>query len=369
VPAPARKLAKRPTGSKLGKYTLTQVLGQGGYGDVHLGATLAGPKVAVKVLNAAASRDEDTVTRFKRESDTAQRLAHPGIVRILEVGSSRGRHYIVMELVRGGSFRKLLERPDVPPSTVIAVLAEVAHALAFAHAQGVVHRDVKPANVLLTRSGRAKVADFGLARSVDQSSLTTEGRILGTAVYMSPEQVRGQRATAASDVYSLGIMIYEAITGELPFSAETQLGFLYQHAEVEPPPPVVRGGYPNALAQLALACLAKDAAARPSMAEVAAALDQAQRPPGALRVAWRAVRRFARRAIRRLLLIAIAALVVASIVAIAAPQLLDPLCNDWFGGASFRLARRGAQAAHDAIFGASPASPAPAPSPPSKPAR
>src|SRR6185295_16300756 len=107
------------------------------------------------------------------------------------------------------------------------VLAEVAHALAFAHAQGVVHRDVKPENVLLTRAGRAKVADFGLARTVDQSSLTTQGRILGTAVYMSPEQVRGHRATSASDVYAFGLMLYQAITGERPFTADTQLGYLY----------------------------------------------------------------------------------------------------------------------------------------------
>jgi len=340
VTAPQKAATKRPTGAKVGKYTLTQVLGQGGYGDVHLGETIAGQKVAVKVLNAKASHDADTVIRFKRESDTARRLEHPSIVRIVEVGSSRGRHYIVMELVRGGSMRRMLERPDATPASIVAVLAEVAHALAFAHAQGVVHRDVKPENVLLTRAGRAKVADFGLARTVDQSSLTTEGRILGTAVYMSPEQVRGQRATSASDVYAVGIMIYEAITGDLPFRAETQLGFLYQHAEVAPPRPVVRAGYPAALGALALACLAKDAAARPTMAEVAERLDHAQqRRP---RWTWRALK------------IALLVVLAACALAIAVPSVLDPLCQDWFGAAPFRLARRGAHAAHNAVWPSSP---------------
>jgi len=338
VPSPAPKTAKRPTGAKVGKYTLTQVLGQGGYGDVHLGVATAGPKVAVKILNARASRDEDTVARFKREADTGQRLEHPSIVRIVEVGSSRGRHYIVMELMRGGSLRRLLERPDAPAAEVIAVLAEVANALAFAHAQGVVHRDVKPENVLLTQAGRAKVADFGLARAADQSSMTTEGRILGTAVYMSPEQVRGQRATAASDVYSVGIMIYEAITGGLPFTADSQLGYLYQHAEVEPPRPVVRAGYPVSLGNLALACLAKDPAERPTMAQIAERLRRT------LQVRPRSV---------RVLRIAIPVIVLLCALAIALPWLLDPLCRDWFGAAPFRLARRGAQAAHAIVFPAS----------------
>jgi len=235
------------------------------------------------------------------------------------------------------------------PTAVISVLAEVAHALAFAHAQGVVHRDVKPENVLLTRAGRAKVADFGLARAVDQSSLTTEGRILGTAVYMSPEQVRGQRATAASDVYAVGIMIYEAITGMPPFQADTQLGYLYQHAELAPPRPVVRRGYPAALGALALACLAKEAANRPTMAEVAARLDQAKQPRRRLvRLLWRVLR------------IALPVVVALSVIAIAAPSVLDPLCGDWALAAPFRLARRNARAAHDAVSRAVWPSPEPA---------
>jgi serine/threonine-protein kinase len=336
VPAPAQKsLAPRPTGAKVGKYTLRVKLGQGAYGEVHLGVPSRGPRVAVKLLSATAARHADTITRFKREADTARRLDHPSIIRILDVGSSRGRHYIIMELVRGGSLRSLLERAAAPPASVLAVLAEVAAALAYAHAQGVVHRDVKPENVLLTRAGRAKVADFGLARTVDQSSLTTQGRILGTAVYMSPEQVRGQRATAASDVYAFGVMLYEAISGDRPFTADSQLGYLYQHAEVDPPRPVIRKHYPAALAGLALACLAKEPADRPAMAEVAERLAAAARP---------------RPRARRLLGLAIVVVALVCAAIIAVPALLDPLCGDWFGAAPFRLARRAAHSAHATVF-------------------
>jgi serine/threonine protein kinase len=336
VTAPAPKtLTPRPTGAKVGKYALKAILGQGGYGDVHLGVPRTGPKVAVKVLNATASRDADTVTRFKREADTAQRLEHPSIVRIVDVGSSRGRHYIVMELVRGGSLRRLLKDPAAPPDQTLSVLTEVALALAFAHAQGVVHRDVKPENVLLTKAGRAKVADFGLARAIDQSSFTTEGRILGTAVYMSPEQVRGLRATTASDVYAMGVMVYEAITGARPFNADSQLGYLYQHAEVEPPRPVLRDGYPPALAGLALACLAKEPGERPTMAQVAERLAAASQ---------------VRRRVVRVRWVAIPLVAILCALAIGVPSLLDPLCGDWFGAPAFRQVRRGARAAHEAAF-------------------
>lgn len=267
--SPATKLGpKRLTGSKVGKYTLKELLGQGGYGAVYVGEPKRGSSVAVKVLDASRARDEDAIARFKREGETAKRLSHPNIVRVLDVGSSRSRQYLVMELVRGGSLERLLRR-DGAAERVLPVLVETARALAYAHEQGVIHRDVKPANILLTRSGRAKVADFGLARAVDHSSMTTEGKMLGTASYMSPEQVRGERASAASDVYAVGIMIYDAISGQLPFNSDTQLGFLYQHAEVEPPPPIVRPPYPASLATLSLACLAKNPDDRPTMAMVA----------------------------------------------------------------------------------------------------
>jgi eukaryotic-like serine/threonine-protein kinase len=296
--------AKRGHAAKVGKYTLALPIGKGGYGEVFVGVQKSGPRVAIKMLDASHCRDEDALLRFKREAETARRLEHPNIVRLIDVGSSRNRHYIIMELVRGGSLKALMSRePELERArTVLAVLVETARALAYAHERGIVHRDVKPANILVTRSGKAKVADFGLARAIDQSSMTTHGKVLGTAAYMSPEQARGLRATNASDVYSIGIILYEVATGAAPFQSDNQLGFLYQHAEVEPPAPAVRAPYPPALGELALACLQKDSADRPVMTYVADRLAAISlRPP----------RRFLRLAILfALLVIAIAALLV-----------------------------------------------------------
>jgi serine/threonine-protein kinase len=336
VPGPAVKVtAKRLTGAKVGEYRLAEVLGTGGYGEVYVGKPATGRKVAIKVLDAQHVRDEDAVERFKREAETARRLEHPGIVRVIDVGSSRGRHYLVMELVSGGSLHKLLRREHADPARVLAVLVDTARALAFAHGQGVVHRDIKPANILLTRAGKAKVADFGLARAIEHSSMTTEGKLIGTATYMSPEQARGERATSAADVYSLGVMLYQATTGRLPFESDSHLGFLYQHAEIEPPRPEVRPPFPAALGKLALDCLAKDPLARPTMARVAERLAAASlvRP----------------HRIRRIAIIAAAALALLAALAIAAPQLFDPLTGRWFGAPPFRALQRGARAAHEAI--------------------
>jgi serine/threonine protein kinase len=337
MPGPVvRVAAKRLRGSKIGEYTIAEVLGTGGYGEVYAGKPSAGRKVAIKVLDAVHVRDEDAVERFKREAETARRLEHPSIVRVIDVGSSRGRHYLVMELVSGGSLHKLLRRGGADAAKVLTVLVDAARALAFAHEQGVVHRDVKPANILLTRAGRAKVADFGLARAIDHSSMTTEGKLIGTATYMSPEQARGERATSASDVYAMGVMIYQAITGRLPFESDSHLGFLYQHAEIEPPRPEIRPPFPAALGKLALDCLAKDSAARPTMARVA------ERLATAALVRPHRVRRYA--------LVAAAALVLLAVLVISLPRVLGPLTGGWFGAAPFRALQRSAQGAHDAIL-------------------
>jgi serine/threonine-protein kinase len=320
---------------KIGKYTLGKQLGHGAFGDVFLASWKEG-NVAIKILDAAAARDEEAVARFKREAETAQRLEHPNVVRVIDVGSARGRHYIVMEVVRGGSLRELLDA-GADPQSVLHVLAETASALAHAHDQGIVHRDVKPENVLLTRSRHAKVADFGLARAVDQKSMTTDGRLMGTALYMSPEQCKGARATGASDVYALGVLIYEAVTGARPFDGDQAIALIYQHAEVEPRTPRARPPYPPSLGGHPRPWHAKDPRDRPTMKEVAARL-------AATTLLRR--RRFLRPAV-----IAPAALVLLVALTILVPSVLSPLCGDWFGGGVFRGWRRGAHAVHVAIFG------------------
>jgi serine/threonine-protein kinase len=287
--------------------------------------------VAIKILDPQLAKDEGALERFQREADSAKRLEHDNIVRVLHVGSWRGKYYLVMELLRGGSFRELLRKDD-PPEALLAVLGDVARGLAFAHDSGVIHRDVKPENILLTRSRKAKVADFGLARADDLTTLTTDGRVLGTPIYMSPEQARGQRATAASDVYAVGMLIFEVAAGERPFSSDTTHGYLYQHVEQEPPTPRVRSPYPPSLGQLALRCLVKDPMKRPSMAEVAARLDE-----------------IAIVAPRRIPWVAVSAIAVAllCIAAVAFPRMFDPLCGPWFGAGLFRALRAAAQHAHD----------------------
>ncbi len=320
----------------MGKYALERLLGRGAFGEVYLGVPRSGPEVAIKVLDAAVTHERSVVVRFEREAATAKRLEHPGIVRILDVGAQRGRHYIVMELVRGGSFRRFL-RKDGAAEKVVPILTDVAHALAYAHGQGVVHRDVKPENILLTRARRAKVADFGLARAADNSTMTTDGHMLGTAMYMSPEHASGGRATPASDVYAVGLMIYEAISGERPFSSETTYGLIYQHVSHVPPRPRVRKPYASALATLALRCLAKDPGERPAMAEVATRLEESAlvRP-----VRWARVGAIA------------AAVTAALFLALAVhPALANPLCGDWFGAPPFRAVRGAASAVHDKVVG------------------
>src|SRR5437016_450045 len=187
------------------RYELLRVLGRGGMAQVYLGTDrVLGRQVAVKVLGSQFSRDSSFVTRFRREAQAAASLTHPNVVGVFDTGSDDGTHYIVMEYVQGKTLAQVI-REDAPllPERAVEIAEAVAGGLAFAHRQGIIHRDVKPGNIMLTPSGDAKVMDFGIARAAAGDSLTQTATVLGTAAYFSPEQAQGAKVDARSDVYSL----------------------------------------------------------------------------------------------------------------------------------------------------------------------
>jgi eukaryotic-like serine/threonine-protein kinase len=220
------------------RYELEELVGHGGMSSVYKAHdTLLERNVALKVLHEQYNEDEEFVERFKREARSVAQLQHPNIVTVIDRGEEDGRQYIVFEYIDGENLKELVVRKgrlDVGEALEIAV--EIARGLAFAHENGLVHRDVKPQNVLLNGDGRAKVTDFGIARSVDvEHSVTQTGTVLGTSTYIAPEQASGQPVDAQTDVYALGVVLYEMLTGELPFPGENFVAVAMKHVH-EPPP-------------------------------------------------------------------------------------------------------------------------------------
>jgi serine/threonine-protein kinase len=253
------------------RYELREQLGSGAMGEVWRAAdNLLERPVAVKVLRTDGSADTD---RFRLEAQTAGRLSHPNVVGMYDFGSHQDLLYLVMEFVDGWSLAQELSlRGTLDPSEAAALAAQLASGLAAAHEQGVIHRDVKPANVMLTDDDTAKIADFGIARFTDQAGagLTSTGKILGTAGYLAPERALGRPAQPASDVYSLGCVLYELLTGRPPFVAPTTLAVVQQHVDTEPTPPVrLRPEIPEPLSDYVLLLLAKDPAHRPTADQAA----------------------------------------------------------------------------------------------------
>jgi tRNA A-37 threonylcarbamoyl transferase component Bud32 len=216
-----------------GRYRIEAEIGSGGMSTVYLAfdQTLE-RRVAVKILHSEVSRDESALERFRREARTVARLSHPHIVMVIDAGEDRGRPYIVFEYVKGETLKNRINRRGrLPISEAVAYAIEVGRALETAHEHQLVHRDVKPQNVLLDEEGRAKVTDFGIARSLEigTQQLTGAGRVVGTTDYVSPEQALGHEVTGQSDIYSLGIMLYEMLTGEAPFKADSSLEVATMH--------------------------------------------------------------------------------------------------------------------------------------------
>ena len=260
-----------------GRYRLVELLGQGGMATIYRATDAQlGREVAVKVLHAEYGRDPDFVARFKQEAQAAASLSHPNIVGVYDFGADADGPYIVMELVDGEDVATLLARNGpLPPRQAARLAAEAAHALGAAHARGIVHRDVKPGNILVSADGRVKVADFGIARAWADARLTLPGVTLGSVHYFSPEQALGEQATEASDIYSLGIVLYELLTGRRPWEGDNAAAVAM--ARISAPPPLVsdvRPNVPPVLEAIDRRALSPDPAARfPSAEAMAKALE------------------------------------------------------------------------------------------------
>lgn len=224
-------------GETFGKCQLLRLLGKGGMGSVYLAEHLfLKRRVAIKILSRDLCADPEETARFEREAVAAARLDHENIVRIHDVDEDDGRPFIVMEYVEGEDLDELIRRKGPLPARAVAeIIREVARALEHAHAAGVVHRDIKPANVLLRKDGRVKITDFGLARQVGERELGDDGTVLGTPYYVSPEQAQGLPADGRSDIYSLGITFYQALTGKRPFDGRSPESVVRKHLDPRRP--------------------------------------------------------------------------------------------------------------------------------------
>jgi serine/threonine protein kinase len=239
----------------LDRYEVGRLLGAGGMAEVFEGRDrLLARRVAIKVLQSQFVRDPSFLIRFKREAQAAASLSHPNIVGVYDTGSEDGTHFIVMEYVDGRTLKDVI-RAEGPlyPERAAEICADVCNALAAAHARGLIHRDIKPGNVMLTPEGKVKVMDFGIARATTSETITQTAAVIGTAQYISPEQAQGQTVDYRSDLYSLGCCLYEMLTGNVPYTGATPVAIAYRHVREDPTPP--RQLNPDIPAPLEAICL------------------------------------------------------------------------------------------------------------------
>lgn len=257
-----------------GRYQIGEYIGQGGMATVYRGTDLKlGRQVAIKVMKSELSEDEQFRSRFRQEAQSASRMAHPTIVRVFDAGDdliqtadgSKRLPFIVMEYIDGTNLRKFVDEHPLSEGEVARIVESVLTALEYSHRAGVVHRDIKPANIMITKSGQVKVMDFGIARAVSDTSSTLQQTtaILGTAAYFSPEQAKGEVVDARTDLYSTAVLLYELLTGDVPFRGDTAVAVAYQHVSERPQPPSERKpGISPALDRVVLYGLGKDRARR-----------------------------------------------------------------------------------------------------------
>jgi serine/threonine protein kinase len=271
-------------GQTIGKYKISDRLGQGGMAEVYKAHH---PKlnrtVTIKVLHSYLAEGEDFLARFEREARAVASLRHPHIVQIYDFDVQGELYYMVMEYIDGGNLQeKLLQLANtgefLPIEQVLSIMKQIASALDYAHKLGIIHRDIKPSNILLDSSGGAYLADFGIARMMSSTQFTSTGSLIGTPTYMSPEQGRGDELTPVSDIYSLGVILYEMLTGKVPFTSETTpLAIIHKHIHESPPKPTtLRPDIPIAAEQVILRALEKEPADRfKNAGEMVAALEAA----------------------------------------------------------------------------------------------
>lgn len=245
-----------------GRYQLQEAIGGGGMAIVYRAVdTLLDRVVAIKMLRAQFAEDEEFVLRFRQEAQAAARLAHPNIVNVYDVGVDEKEYYIVMEYVDGPTLKDvIIERAPLPVEEAIDISKQICNALSQAHEQHIVHRDIKPHNILLTKFGVVKVTDFGIARAVTGNTITDRQAtsVLGSVHYFSPEQARGAKTDAKSDIYSLGVVMYEMLTGSLPFSGTSPVSVALKHLRerfIEPRE--MNKAIPQSLENIILRCLVK----------------------------------------------------------------------------------------------------------------
>jgi serine/threonine-protein kinase len=256
-------------GATLGRYQVIARLGRGGMADVYKAFQPSLDRyVAVKVLHSSMVEDEEFVRRFQREAKNVARLRHPNIIQVLDYDNQGDTYYMVTEYLDGPTLKAALEElhrrnEEMPIHVALRIVSDMGAALAYAHEMGVVHRDVKPANIMLDRAGRVILTDFGVAKMLTGTKVTVTGTVLGTPAYMSPEQGMGEPGDARSDIYSLGVVLYELATGRLPYDADTPLAVLLKHAhDPLPLPRLVNPALPEEIERIILRALAKDPADR-----------------------------------------------------------------------------------------------------------
>ncbi len=267
------------TGKKLGLYEIVAPLGEGGMAAVYKAYQPSMNRyVALKILPQSLAKDPQFVGRFQQEAKVLAKLQHPHVLPVFDFGEAEGYTYIVMPLVESGTLTELLQGRPLSLKQIRSLISQIGEALDYAHARGLVHRDVKPSNVLVDGRGNCLLTDFGLAKIVEGSAKFTDtGGILGTPAYMSPEQGRGMPIDGRSDIYSLGVMLYEMATGKPPFDAETPIAIVFKHIQDPlPPPAALNPDLPEAVERVILKALAKDPADRFQTArEMVAALQAA----------------------------------------------------------------------------------------------